>query len=79
MKKPRRRKVSNARVNVFKSRDEAVEGCRSIMVLADLLEGCDVEFLNPQTISHTGGIIFHHARKLQERLEMLYQQLQKAK
>jgi len=79
MKKPRRRKISPVRVDLMELRDEAVEDCRSILALAELLEGCNADELHSQTISHTGGIIFHHAHKLRERLEMLCQHLPKSK
>ena len=79
MKKPRRRTVSPVRVDLMELRDEAVEDCRSILALAELLEGCNADELHSQTISHTGGIIFHHAHKLYGELETLCQQLPKMK
>lgn len=79
MKKSRRRKVSPATVALMGLRDEALEDCRGILALAELLESCDVDCVCSQTITHTGGLILHHAHKLHGELATLCQQLPKSK
>jgi hypothetical protein len=59
--------------------DKTSGHCQNIVVLAELLAGCEAESLNPQAITHASDLIFRESLKLHESLEALYRRLPKSK
>jgi len=51
--------------------DEAVRRCRTIAALAELLAHCEIERLEPRTISISGALIVEEAEKLRQSLIIL--------